>query len=157
MSTTASDTGPYRRALSLLRQMSAFAAVGVVGFGVDASVLYAGLAVGLGLNLGRVVSYLCAVTTTWALNRRFTFSDRSTRGLFSQWGRFAVSQLSGAAVNLGAYYLLVHNSAVAAAHPVIGVAVGSLLGLTLNYAVARVFVFRAPGRRPGLFGAAPRP
>ena len=132
--------------LSLLRQVLAFAGVGVIGFGVDASVLYIGIAVGLGLNIGRLVSYLCAVTATWALNRRFTFADSSEQASFSQWFRFGLSQLSGATVNLGAYYILVHNSTVAAAHPIIAVAIGSLLGMTLNFLVARYYVFRTRSR-----------
>lgn len=124
-----------------LRQFLKFALVGVIGFGVDASVLYLGIAVGLGLSLGRVVSYVAAVTATWALNRAFTFKTRSQRGLLAEWAHFSVSQLGGAAANLGVYFLLIHSSAVVAAHPVLGVAAGSLSGLTINYVVARVFVF----------------
>jgi putative flippase GtrA len=123
------------------RRFFTFAIVGVIGFVVDASVLYLGIFVGLGLRLGRVFSYLAAVTTTWALNRIFTFKAPSHRGLWSEWAHFSVSQLGGAAANLGVYYVLIHVSALVAAHPVLGVAAGSLSGLTLNYVVARVFVF----------------
>ena len=63
-----------------LRRFLTFALVGVVGFVVDASVLYMGIYMGLGLRLGRVFSYLAAVTTTWALNRIFTFKAPSHRG-----------------------------------------------------------------------------
>lgn len=124
-----------------LRRFLTFALVGVVGFVVDASVLYMGIYMGLGLRLGRVFSYLAAVTTTWALNRIFTFKAPSHRGLWSEWAHFSVSQLGGAAANLGVYYLLIRISALVTAHPVLGVAAGSLSGLTLNYVVARVFVF----------------
>ncbi len=96
---------------------------------------------GLGLRWGRVFSYLAAVTTTWALNRIFTFKAPSHRGLWAEWAHFSVSQLGGAAANLGVYYVLIRISALVAAHPVLGVAAGSLSGLTINYVVARVFVF----------------
>ena len=37
--------------------------------------------------------------------------------------------------------MLIRVSALVATHPVLGVAAGSLSGLTINYVVARVFVF----------------
>ncbi len=116
--------------------------VGVAGFIVDASTLYMGIALGLGLYFSRVVSYTTAVTATWLLNRQITFRDSSSPALMAEWARFAVSQLGGATVNVGAYYVLVRTSALVAAYPVIGVAVGSLSGLFINYVVARLFVFR---------------
>jgi len=119
-----------------------FALVGVVGFVVDAATLYAMAGVGLGIRLGRVVSYLFAVTTTWALNRRYTFSRPSGYSLLGEWARYCTSQLAGAAVNLGVYYLLIRIDFVAN-HPVIGVAAGSLSGLLINFTVAKVAVFRS--------------
>jgi putative flippase GtrA len=135
------NRSPPRRAALPLRQVLSFAVVGAVGFAVDASVLIIGMRFGLGKDLGRVVSFLCAVTVTWALNRRFTFADASKGGLFYQWLRFAISQTGGAAVNLGAYFALVHVNPTVAAHPVIGVAVGSLLGMSANFLLARRYVF----------------
>lgn len=129
------------RKLRELRRFLTFAAVGVIGFVVDASVLYLAIWVGIGPRVGRVFSYLAAVTTTWALNRVYTFTAPSGRGLWSEWAHFSVSQLGGATANLGAYYLLIRSSTVVAAYPVIGVAVGSLSGLAINYLLARVFVF----------------
>lgn len=132
-----------RGAFASLRQFLAFALVGVLGFLVDSSVLYLGLALGLGLRAGRVLSYLAAVTFTWALNRRYTFGASRYRPV-EEWARFAATQLAGAAVNLGAYFALVAHSALVVRFPVIGVAAGSLAGLAVNFTVARLFVF---GRR----------
>lgn len=122
------------------RQFLSFSAVGVLGFVVDSSVLYVGLELGLGLHWGRVVSYLVAVTATWALNRRFTFGESRRRPL-AEWARFATTQLAGAAVNLGTYFALVTVSSSVAEFPVLGVAAGSLAGLALNFLMARTFVF----------------
>jgi putative flippase GtrA len=133
---------------AVVRQIVAFSAVGVMAFFVDAAVLYAGIALGLGLVGGRVVSYLAAVTVSWALNRYYTFSACSPQPLLAQWARFAFTQLSGATLNLGTYYLL-----LAIAHPVVvrwpvlAVAAGSLAGLSINFIVARLYVFRE-GRNP---------
>ena len=129
------------RKLREFRRFLTFAAVGVVGFVVDASVLYFAIWVGVGPRMGRVFSYLAAVTTTWALNRAYTFTTPSGRGLWSEWAHFSLSQLGGATANLGVYFVLIHSSAFVAAYPVVGVAIGSLSGLAINYLVARVFVF----------------
>jgi putative flippase GtrA len=126
----------------LARQLLSFAVVGTIGFFVDSAVLYAGLYAGLGPYLGRLLSYLVAVTTTWALNRRYTFGHAG-RGLWSQWARFTVSQLAGAAVNLGSYGLLVRFVSEVARYPIIGVGVGSIAGLLVNFSVARRYVFSA--------------
>lgn len=126
-------------------QMLIFGLVGVAGFLVDTATLYAMAYVGVGIRLGRIVSYLTAVTTTWALNRRYTFRRPSGHSLAAEWTRYSTSQIGGAAVNLGTYYLLIRNAFVAA-HPVIGVAAGSLAGMLINFQLAKFFVFRE-GRR----------
>ena len=76
-----------------------FGIVGVVGLGVDIAVLYLCLDIsGLGLYASRVVSYLAAATTTWSLNRAFTFSGNHAGKIHHQWARFvAVNALGGAA------------------------------------------------------------
>src|ERR1700676_4388240 len=94
--------------VSVARQMLSFSTIGVIGFLVDAGVLYVALFFGLGLYAGRAVSYLAAVSSTWLLNRRYTFGRTSGNNKLHEWARFAVSQLSGATINLGAYALLVH-------------------------------------------------
>ena len=135
--------GAERIAFADLRQLLSFSVVGTLGFVVDSSVLYLGLDLGLGLRSGRVVSYLVAVTATWALNRRFTFGASRRRPVI-EWARFTITQLAGAAVNLGTYFALVAASGFVARFPVLGVAAGSLGGLAVNFVAARVFVF-GPG------------
>jgi len=50
-----------KRNMGEIRRFLTFAIVGVIGFVVDASVLYLGIFLGLGLRWGRVFSYLAAV------------------------------------------------------------------------------------------------
>ena len=132
----------------LLRQFFAFGAVGVAGFGVDAGVLTLLLRSGIaGPYLGRVVSFLCAASCTWILNKTYTFADRGNRdGLASQWLRFLGANAVGGLVNYGVYSLLLSQSAFFSTYPVAAVAVGSLSGLTVNFALSRTFVFA--GARP---------
>lgn len=125
------------------RQFLSFTLVGVIGFVVDASVLYLALQMlGAGLYGGRVLSYLAAATTTWALNRRYTFSAQRSRNKVAEWGRFLAANAVGGAVNYTTYAILVTWSAVAATHPVLGVAAGSIAGLAVNFLLSRHVVFK---------------
>lgn len=133
--------GPARAAL--LQQFLRFGVVGVIGFVVDTAVLYAGLALGAGLYLGRAVSYVAAATTTWALNRAWTFRGRGAGApVHRQWLLFVVVNLGGFVLNYGTYALLVTFVPTVAAHPVLGVAAGAIAGMFANFALSRQIVFR---------------
>lgn len=130
-----------------LLQFLRFGVVGTVGFLVDTAVLYAGLALGLGLYSGRAVSYLAAATTTWALNRAWTFRDAGREAgraqVARQWALFLAVNLVGFACNYGTYAALIAFVPLVAAHPVLGVAAGALAGMVGNFWLSRRFVFKA--------------
>jgi putative flippase GtrA len=132
----------WRLAMEFLR----FGVVGTIGFVVDSAVLYAGLALGLGLYSGRAVSYLAAATTTWALNRAWTFRGRGEAPMARQWALFVAVNLIGFACNYGTYAALVGSVAFAAQHPIVGVAAGSLAGMIGNFLLSRRFVFGGASR-----------
>lgn len=140
---------PSRRGGRLLGEFLRFGIVGVAGFLVDAGVLTAGIALGTGPWIGRVVSYLAAATTTFALNRVWTFrAARSAGGLGRQWMLFLLVNLLGFVCNYGTYAALVAGVPLVAAQPVIGVAAGSLAGMAANFLMSRRFVFGAAGADP---------
>jgi putative flippase GtrA len=124
-----------------MSQFLRFAVVGVIGFLVDAGILRFAIAV-LGFNLysGRVVSFLCAATVTWALNRTFTFRHRGPPA--AQWFRFVSVNALGAAVNFGTYALMVVLWPLARHFPSLAVAGGSLAGMGFNYTLMKKVVFR---------------
>lgn len=124
-------------------QFLRFGVVGVIGFIVDAGILHLAIWAGMGLYVSRLCSYLGAVFVTWMLNRQFTFAANPEAGRIAEFARFAVSQLGGAAVNLGLYALLVTSVPWIASHPIVAVAAGSIAGMTLNFLVARRYVFTA--------------
>ncbi|WP_439595030.1 GtrA family protein [Falsiroseomonas sp.] len=126
-----------------LLQFLRFGVVGTVGFLVDTAVLYAGLALGLGLYSGRALSYVAAASTTWALNRAWTFRDAPRAPLARQWVMFLLVNLVGFACNYGTYAALVAFLPFVAAHPVLGVAAGAIAGLAGNFFLSRRFVFQA--------------
>jgi putative flippase GtrA len=125
------------------RQFLHFGVVGVIGFVVDAAVLYALLTwSGAGFYLGRLVSYLAAATSTWYLNRRFTFVDHAPDRAAWQWARFVTVNAVGGAVNFGVYSAFVLYWPRAPWSPLAGVAAGSLAGLIVNFTLSRRLVFR---------------
>jgi putative flippase GtrA len=129
----------------LLLEFLRFGVVGTIGFIVDTAVLYAGLAFGLGLYGGRAVSYLLAATTTWALNRLWTFRGRGNGPVHQQWALFLLVNLLGFAMNYGTYAALIAYVPMVAAHPVLGVAAGAIAGMFGNFLLSRQLVFRARG------------
>ena len=131
------------RAGEWLRQFLLFGAVGIAGFVVDSAVLLAVVATGfIGLYVGRVISYLCAATFTWALNRVVTFRTSAGSATSSQWARFVACNALGAGVNFGVYAWCLSALPHLPAQPVTAVAAGSLSGLVFNFTLSRLYVFQ---------------
>ncbi len=131
-----------REHLQLLAQMVQFGMVGVAGFVVDTGMVYA-LRFPFGLYAAGAMAYVAAVTTTWWLNRIWTFRGRgaATR-MHLQWMRFVAATLPGLVLNLGSYFTLVALSPLCAANPVLAVAAGALAGMTANFILSRAVVFQ---------------
>ncbi len=128
--------------MKLGREFLAFGLVGVAGFVVDVSVLYLA-APWLGWYAARVLSFVAAATATWALNRRYTFTTRTSgTSLGREYLRYLVTMLGGAAVNYAVYVMALHWIDGPWA-PALGVALGSCAGLVVNFLSARHLVFGA--------------
>lgn len=125
------------------REFLSFAVGGVIGLVVDVVVLYL-LAPLLGWYVARVVSFLAAATTTWAFNRRYTFaaSAAAGRSVWREYLSYLATMAAGSVLNYGAYVLTLHwvEGRWAAA---LGVALGSLAGMSANFLSARYLVFRS--------------
>ncbi|HYD32889.1 MAG TPA: GtrA family protein [Azospirillaceae bacterium] len=127
----------------LVRQFLKFGLAGIAGLSVDTVALYALLyGVGTDFYSGRAVSFLMAVTTTWALNRAFTFKGDHPGPMWRQWLAFLGANSFGAVVNYATYAALVTWSLLAAAYPIIAVAAGSIAGMFFNFAASKKLVFR---------------
>ena len=128
--------------MKLGREFLTFAAVGIVGLGVDVGVLYLAAPV-FGWYAARVLSFLAAASATWALNRRYTFAARSSNtSIWREYLGYLVTMLGGAVVNYAVYVATLHWIDGRWA-PALGVALGSCAGLTLNFLSARQLVFKA--------------
>lgn len=124
----------------MMRQLVSFALIGAGGFVVDVGVLLL-LMSALGANpyAARVVSFLCAATFTWRLNRALTFPQAPKAGAAGQWLLFLAANAGGGVVNLAAYSALIATSIAPA---VAAVACGSIAGLGWNFFASRQIVFR---------------
>ena len=123
-------------------QLVRFCVVGAAAFVVDASVVEA-LTKLAGWNpyLARVVSYLCAATSAWWLNRRYTFGAGQD-AIHREWAKYLAVNISGGLVNYIVYAAMVASLDGVRAWPWIGVAVGSVAGLIVNFAANKWYVFR---------------
>ncbi len=128
--------------MKVVRELVLFGLAGVIGFVVDSGVLYL-LKPSLGLYYGRLFSFLCAVVTTWIINRHLTFNQRASGlTLTREFSRYLGLMLGGGVVNYVVYALLVYFFEFVARQPVWGVAAGSCAGMLVNWLLARYFIFR---------------
>jgi putative flippase GtrA len=125
------------------RSFIRFLAVGSFGFVVDA---------GLTLALqeladfapwfARIPSFVVATIITFQANRTWTFAASHLPWLKS-YGYYLAASLVGLNLNYAAFLAITwgqqNNDAM---HSLIGVAVGSVLGLALNFFISRFMIFR---------------
>jgi putative flippase GtrA len=119
-----------------------FCMAGTVGFIVDAGVLQM-LAGMLDMDPygSRIISFLAAATVTWLLNRRYTFNaDRDAR-LHREWARYVSINAFGGGLNYLTYALCVSQFPLVHRYLFLGVAVGSAVGLLVNYSASKYLVF----------------
>lgn len=124
------------------RELIRFVIAGAVGFLIDAGVLYVALAAGAGYFVGRLISFFCAVWVTWRINRRYTFAGQRATSAWVEWWRYLAAMSVGGAVNYASYSAVVLAFRAHAFLPLLGVAVGSLSGMVVNFASAKWWVFK---------------
>ncbi len=124
------------------KRFAKFFIVGTLAYGVDVGVLRL-MQYGLGLDpyTGRLVSFLCAASFSFAGNRFFTFRDRRQGHAGKQWMAFLLVSTGGFAINYGIYALLVSLFPWLYLHPEPAVAVGCLGGMFFNFSGASKLVF----------------
>ncbi len=128
-----------------------FGVSGVLALGVDLGVLAWAQPV-WGRYGGRALSFWAAATFTWLFNRAVTFSvdrQRQREGvlaprqtLWREYLSYFSSMALGGALNYGTYALAVATLPAVHAHPGLGVALGSLVGMAFNFLAARRILAR---------------
>lgn len=132
--------------LQALPQFGRFAIVGAIGFFVDLSALYLVMWLfNTGPYWGRLISYLCGATSTWYMNRTFTFADSRGSHKGKEWAMFVLCSSLAGFLNYGTYALFVRLVGTNFWSPTIGVGLGACAGLVVNYTLSRRLVFRSSG------------
>jgi putative flippase GtrA len=103
---------------------------------------------GLGNSTAWSLSFLAAATSTWFMNRRFTFQDRARANQRDEW----LGYLAVAAFGAGAHFLTFHGAIrlipFFAQHPALAIIPGSLASFVVTYSGASAFVFRKARKSP---------
>lgn len=128
-----------------------FAVAGAVGFGFDAAVLLL-LTREFAASpfLARAVSFVVALTVTWAINRRWAFAEGARIGagpVAREYLNYGAVQMAGGAVNLAVFAATLSMLGDAAWLQIGAVAIGAVAGMLVNYFGNRTLVFGAGGGR----------
>jgi len=123
----------------LLRQLWRFSLVGVAGFAVNGGLVEL-LVAAIGPVGAQLLAFPVAATVTWYLNRRYTFGA-SGLAPHREWLRYVLANALGWVLNNSTYLILVFSLPLAASHPILAVAAGSVAGLLANFFCSRQVVF----------------
>ena len=123
-----------------LRQLFFFALVGAIGFGVNALILQTAL-LSMGPVAAQLIAFPFAITVTWWLNRRYTFT--STRPWRAEWMLYIAGNFVGWLVTNGTYLALVLYSSVMCKLPIAALGIAAVAGLFFNFAASKWIIFRS--------------
>jgi len=123
-------------------ELARFAAVGAIGFVVDAAVLQLLVsAASWSPFAARAVSFPVALACTFTLNRLWTF--RGLRlPLARAYGAYGAIQVVGALINLFVFSACVVLAPTLYERPVIALGIGATVALLFNFYATRSVVFR---------------
>lgn len=124
----------------LLHQMWRFFLVGSAAFVVNAALVEM-LVGAMGPIKAQLLAFPVAATVAWWLNRQYTFGASSHKP-HREWFHYIIANSIGWLINNGVYLVLVYRSTLAAQHPSLAVAAGSIAGMCANFILSRQLVFR---------------
>ena len=128
----------------LRSQMLRFGAAGVLGLGVDTASLYLLMALGLPFVWARALSFVAAATFTWVFNRRLTFAAGATvPPSWREWAHYLLAMAGGGVANYAVSVASYQWWPLVQSHPVLALALGSVVGMVFNFVSARFWVFRS--------------
>lgn len=125
------------------REFRQFAIVGGVGFCVDGGLLSILIYNGWNIIPARSCSFLLAVSTTWLLNRLWTFNSSKNMGVHREFIYYYGTQIIGALINLSIFFTVINLYPSFRNTPLIPFAFGSATALIFNYLISKIFIFRS--------------
>ncbi len=112
------------------------------GFVTDLAVLKLGVMLGMEPVWARVISLICAMHVTFALNGLFVFRGMERDRLAHQWVCYMATNAFGNLCNLLVFTTLISLHARILSDPVFAVAAGGMVACCTNYLGTRLFVFK---------------
>jgi putative flippase GtrA len=123
-------------------QIFSFGVIGGIGFLVEVMILsFLVFWLDWGPYAARLASFPAAVTTTWLLNRNFTFTS-SKYGKREEYFIYLAIQLVGASINLVVYYWHIEHYGDPLSNPVISLFFGSCVAMIFNFTGSKFLAFR---------------
>lgn len=129
------------QSLSRGSEFARFVLVGGAGFCIDGGLLSLLMHSGWEIFPARSVSFILAVTSTWALNRFWTFEVARRMGMRREYTSYIVTQVLGAVINLAIFFILIKLYPLLRSTPLIPLAFGASIALVFNYTVSKKYVF----------------
>lgn len=125
-----------------------FGLVGLIGFGVDGGVLSALMQFEFGAISARLVSLPLAISTTFILNRRFTFGVPARHTAANQFILYGGLQFASAGMNFALYAGLLACFPSWHATPVLPLAISAGFSMGITYLGSRAIFAQRPSRGP---------
>jgi len=91
--------------MRIRQRFSKFTAIGALGFLTDAGLFALMGGVGASPWVARAVSATTAITLTWELSRRLTFSGRQSHARIAEYSSYITAQLVGLVNNMAVFAL----------------------------------------------------
>ena len=114
-----------------------FGAVGAVGFAVDAGTFTLLQGWLHAPHLSRLGAFLVAVAATYSLNKRYTFRSYTR----SRPAIYLVGQTFSLGINMSIFSLVIWNPIWLPAQYYLGLVLGSIAAMFLNYELSRRYAF----------------
>jgi putative flippase GtrA len=131
-----------------IKEIISFAAVGTVGFVLDAAIVWALINyAAISPIPAKFMAFPCAVTVTWLLNRNSTFKANQQSNYLKEWLLYIQINSIGTFANNLSFIVLVSINTFLYENPIVTVAIGSIFGMLFNYFGSKYWVFNKKSDR----------
>ena len=120
-----------------------FSIIGTFGYLIDITIFFAiNELYDLSVYLSRIISFIFAATFSWYGNRLFTFSSSKRKRVLKEWIDYVYSMTPGAGANYLVFSIIVFNFENTQLVLFFAFSIGVLVGLSINYNIAKKYVFK---------------
>lgn len=124
------------------RELRRFVVVGGIGFCIDGGLLTILMKFDWDVIPARSLTFLLAVSSTWLLNRLWTFNSEKLISIRREYVYYFGTQVLGAIINLSIFFVLIRIYPVFRDTPLIPLAFGAAVSLVFNYIMSKIIIFK---------------